>query len=198
MRALTRPLSLLAFGLAVFAVVLLIFGRDPLRAYADVLAGTLGSWYGVSETIVKMIPLILTALAVAAPGRIWLINVGGEGQLHMGALFATWGALTFSAWPAWLLLPTMCALGVLGGALWAAIPGLLRARGWVSETISTLLLNYVAILIVQFVVFGPWKDPEGVNYPQTAEFSAGAVLPTIFASRVHLGCVFALLALGLY
>src|SRR5262245_4905274 len=92
----------------------------------------------------------------------------------------------------------MCALGVLGGALWAAIPGLLRARGWVSETISTLLLNYVAILLVQFAVFGPWKDPEGVNYPQTAEFSAAAVLPTFFASRVHLGGVFALLALGLY
>src|SRR5262245_59055283 len=178
MRALTRSLSLLAFALAVFAVVLLIFGRNPLRAYADVLAATLGSRYGASETIVKMIPLILTALAVAAPGRIWLINVGGEGQLHMGALFATWGALTFSAWPAWRLLRAMCAVGVLGGAFWAAIPGLLRARGWVSETISTLLLNYVAVLFVQFAVFGPWKDPEGVNYPQTAEFSAAAVLPT--------------------
>jgi simple sugar transport system permease protein len=75
-----------------------------------------------------------------------------------------------------MLLPLMAALGFLGGGLWAALAGALRARGWVSETISTLLLNYVAILLVSFFVFGPWKDPEGVNYPQTAEFSAAAVL----------------------
>lgn len=193
-----RPLGFVAFGLAVFALVLLAFGRNPLRAYVDILTSTLGSWHGLSETLVKVIPLLLAATAVAVPGRIWLINVGGEGQLHMGALFATWGALTFSAWPAWLLLPAMAALGFLGGGLWAAIPGVLRARGWVSETISTLLMNYVAILVVQFVVFGPWKDPGGVNYPQTAEFAAGAILPTLGTSRVHAGIVFALVALGLY
>jgi simple sugar transport system permease protein len=196
--ALTRPLGLLGLGFLVFAVVLLVFGKNPLRAYVDIFGATLGSWYGFSETLVKLIPLVLTALAVALPARIWLINVGGEGQLHIGALFATWGALTFSTWPAWLLLPTMCALGVLGGGLWAVIPGVLRARGWVSETIATLLMNYVAIQLVQFVVFGPWKDPEGVNYPQTAEFAAAAILPTLRASRVHLGLAFALVALGVY
>jgi len=195
---LVRPLGLLVFGLLVFALVLLVFGRNPLRAYVDIFSATLGSWYGFSETLVKLIPLVLAALAVAVPAKIWLINVGGEGQLHAGALFATWGALTFAAWPAWLLLPTMCALGFLGGGLWAVIPGVLRARGWVSETISTLLLNYVAILLVQFVVFGPWKDPEGVNYPQTAEFASGAILPRLGATRVHLGIVFALVALAVY
>lgn len=195
---LARPLGLLAFGLLVFAAVLLVFGRNPLRAYLDIFSATLGSWHGFSETLVKLIPLVLTALAVAVPAKIWLINVGGEGQLHVGALFATWGALTFAAWPAWLLLPTMCALGVLGGGLWAVIPGVLRARGWVSETISTLLLNYVAILLVQFVVFGPWKDPEGLNYPQTAEFSGGAILPRLGTTRLHLGIVFALAALLVY
>ena len=193
-----RPLGLLALGLAVFALVLLAFGRNPLRAYVDILASTLGSWYGFSETVVKLIPLILTAVAVAVPARIWLINVGGEGQLHLGALFATWGALTFSTWPAWLLLPTVCVLGFLGGGLWGAIPGVLRARGWASETISTLLMNYVAILLVQFVVFGPWKDPEGVNYPQTAEFAAGAILPSLGTTRVHVGIVFALVALAVF
>ena len=195
---LTRPLGLLGVGLFMFALVLLVFGRNPLRAYADIFVATLGSWYGVSETLVKLIPLVLTAVAVAVPARIWLINVGGEGQLHIGALAATWGALTFGTWPAWLLLPTMCALGFAGGALWALIPGVLRARGLASETISTLLLNYVAILLVQFAVFGPWKDPGGVNYPQTAEFAAAAILPTFYASRVHLGIVFALVALGIF
>src|SRR5207244_3295135 len=101
---------------------------------------------------------------------------GGEGQLYMGALFATWAAAYFAALPAWELLPLVAALGFLGGGLWAAISGVMRAYGWVSETISTLLLNYVAILIVSFFVFGPWKDPESANYPQTAEFVAAAGL----------------------
>jgi ABC-type uncharacterized transport system permease subunit len=195
---LTQALGLLALGLAVFAAVLLVFGKNPIRAYADIFSSTLGSWYGFSETLVKVIPLILTAVAVAVPGRIWLINVGGEGQLHVGALAATWGALQWGHWPAWLLLPTMAVLGFLGGGLWGAIPGVLRARGWASETIATLLLNYVAILLVNFVVFGPWRDPEGVNYPQTAEFAAAAVLPTFGTSRVHLGIVFALVALAVF
>src|SRR5713101_4981986 len=186
------------FALVVFAGLLLAFGKNPIKAYVDIFSSTLGSPYGFSETLVKLIPLVLTAVAVAVPARIWLINVGGEGQLHIGALFATWGALTFSTWPAWLLLPTMCALGFLGGRRIAVIPGVLRARGWVSETISTLLMNYVAILLVQFVVFGPWKDPEGVNYPQTAEFAPAAMLPVLGQSRVHLGLALGLVAVGLF
>ena len=88
-----------------------------------------------------MTPLLLTALAVALPSRIGLINVGGEGQLYMGACLATWAALTFAELPGWLLLPIMALSGMLGGAAWAWIPGQLRALGLVNETISTLLLN---------------------------------------------------------
>lgn len=196
--ALVRVTALFAFGLAAFALILLVFGKNPLRAYADIFASTLGSWYGLSETVVKMIPLMLAAVAVAVPGKIWLINVGGEGQLHVGALLATWGALTFASWPAPVLLPAMIALGFLGGGLWAALSGALRAKGWVSETISTLLLNYVAILLVNFFVFGPWKDPEGVNYPQTASFASAATLPTLGGTRVHLGLLLALSAVLMF
>lgn len=194
LEGLGRASGLVALALAVFAVVLLVFGKNPVKAYVDIFSSTLASAYGFSETVVKMIPLILTAVAVAVPGRIWLINVGGEGQLFIGALFATWGALSLGGLPAWLLLPVMAGLGFLGGGLWAGVAGLLRARGWVSETISTLLLNYVAILLVNFVVFGPWKDPEGVNYPQTAEFASAAILPVVGATRVHLGLAFAVAA----
>src|SRR5262245_22340734 len=191
-------LGLLALALGVFAVVLLAFGKNPLRAYVDILSSTLCSAYGLSETLVTMTPLLLTALAVAVPSRIWLINVGGEGQLFMGAIFATWGAIYLSHWPPWLLLTVMAGLGVLGGGLWAALAGMLRARGWVSETISTLLMNYVAILTLNFLVFGPWRDPEGVNYPQTASFVNAAILPGLGTSRVHLGLVFGLVALALF
>jgi general nucleoside transport system permease protein len=196
--ALGRFVALLALALAVFALVLLVFGKNPLRAYLDIFTGTLGSPYGLSETIVKMIPLLLTALATAIPSRIWLINVGGEGQLFIGALAATWVAIRFEALPAVLLLSLMALAGMVGGGLWAAVAGLLRARGWASETIVTLLMNYVGILLVSFVVFGPWKDPEGVNYPQTRQFVDAAILPTLGATRVHLGLVFALVGVVLF
>jgi simple sugar transport system permease protein len=186
------------FAFALFAVVLLLFGKNPIKAYADIFSNTLASGYGFSETLVKMIPLMLTAVAVAVPSKIWLINVGGEGQLYVGALFASWGALTFAGLPAWLLMPWVFTLGFFGGGLWAALSGFLRAKGWVSETISTLLMNYVAILLVNFFVFGPWKDPESANYPQTAEFAAAAMLPAFGSTRVHLGLLFAIVAIAGY
>ena len=198
LETLGRFASLLVVALALFAAVLVLFGRNPLRAYADIFSSTLGSSYGFSETLVKMTPLILTALAAAVPSRIWLINVGGEGQLFVGALCATWAAIHLPGLPPFLLLPIMAALGFVGGGLWAAIAGALRAAGWVSETISTLLMNYVAILLVNFLVFGPWKDPDGVNYPQTVEFLAGAILPTLGGTRVHLGLVAALVATAVF
>jgi ABC-type uncharacterized transport system permease subunit len=196
--AILRFGGLFGLALAVFAVVLMVFGQNPLRAYVNIFRATLGSFYGFSEVLVKMIPLVLTALAVAIPSRIWLINVGGEGQLFIGALFATWGAIEFSDLPAWLLLPLISILGFLGGGLWALISGFMRAKGWASETISTLLMNYVAILLVSFFVFGPWKDPESANYPQSAPFPDAAILPFFFGSRVHLGALLAIVGLLLF
>ncbi len=195
---LARFAGLLAFALTVFATLLVAFGKNPLRAYVDIVSSTLGTAHGFSETLVKVTPLLLTALAVALPSRIWLINVGGEGQLFIGALCATWAALNLSGWPSVPLLTAMALLGFAGGGAWAAIAGALRARGWVSETISTLLMNYVAILLVQYFVFGPWRDPEGVNYPQSASFVDAAILPSLAGSRVHAGLVFGLVALAAF
>src|SRR5207249_8979128 len=128
-----------------------------------------GSAYGRSEVLVVMIPVLLCALAVAVPARVGLVNVGAEGQLYMGAWFASWAALSFTDLPGAALLPLMLCMGLIGGGLWAVVPAFLRARGWLNETISTLLLNYVAVLIVQFSVFGPWKDPRSANFPQSKE-----------------------------
>jgi simple sugar transport system permease protein len=187
--------GLFLVALGAFALVLLVFGKNPIKAYVDIFANTLGSAYGFSEVLVKMIPLILAAVAVALPARVWVINVGGEGQFHLGALFAAWGALNFGSLPAWVLIPWISFLGFMGGGLWALISGFLRARGWVSETISTLLLNYVAILLLSFFIFGPWKDPESANYPQSAPFADAAVLPSFFGTRVHMGLFYSLAAL---
>ena len=185
-------------ALGVFAALLTAAGKDPLKAYLDTLVYVFGNAYGFSELLVRMIPLMLTAVAVALPTRIGLINVGGEGQLYMGAWLATAGELALSDQPAVVLLPILTVLGFAGGGIWALIPGILRAYRLVNETISTLLLNYVAPLIVSFFIFGPWRSPESASYPQSSAFVDAARLPTFFHSRVNAGFVYALACLVLY
>jgi len=182
---------------AAFAVVLLLFGKDPVKAYAEIFQGALGDSYGWTEVLVKMIPFVLTALAAALPAQLGLINVGAEGQLYFGAITATWVALTFGDGPTVIVLPLMVAAGFVGGAFWAGLCGALRAYAGLNETISTLLLNYVAIRVVDHLVHGPWKDPSNFNWPYTAEFTQAARLPVLFGSRVHLGLALAALAVVL-
>jgi ABC-type uncharacterized transport system permease subunit len=191
-----RYLLMFLFAFVLFGLILLIFGKDPIQSYKDIFTSTLGSTYGFSEVIVAMIPMLITALAVALPWRVGLINIGGEGQLYIGAAFATWGALTFQYLPAWILLPLMMLLGMLGGALWAFIPGYLKAIGLVNETIITLLLNSVAPLIVGFFIFGFWHSP--MDTVKTANFVPAALLPNFFDTRIHLGLVFGLVLLALF
>jgi general nucleoside transport system permease protein len=194
---LLRYLAMLGLALVVFAVVLLLFGKDPLRAYGDILRSTLGSSYGLTEVVVKMIPLVLCACAVLLPARIGLVNVGGEGQLYMGAWLATWGALSFTQLPQVLGVPLVIVLGFVGGGLWALIPAILRAKGWLNEVISTLLLNYIAALFVSYFVFGAWRDTASANFPQTPQFVGAMRLPMFGDTRVHLGLVLALAAVAL-
>jgi ABC-type uncharacterized transport system permease subunit len=193
-----RYLLISLVALAVFAAILLAAGKDPIKAYADTFTYTLANAYGFSELLVRMTPLLLTAVAVALPSRLGLINVGGEGQLYMGAWLATAGALAFPGLPTWALLPIVTILGFAGGAAWAAIPGFLRSRKLVNETIATLLLNYVAPLVVSYFIFGPWRSAESSAYPQSAAFPEAARLPSFFNTRIHAGLLVALAALVAY
>jgi len=196
LNTLFRYLLMILLALLLFGIILLISGKDPIQSYKDIFNSTLGSVYGFSEVLLAMIPMLITALAVALPSRVGLINVGGEGQLYIGAAFATWGALTFQNLPAWILLPMMMLLGMLGGALWAFIPGYLKAIGLVNETITTLLLNSVAPKIVGFLIFGYWHS--AMDTVKTANFVPAARLPAFFDTRVHLGLVIALVLLALF
>jgi simple sugar transport system permease protein len=193
-----RYLIIFLIALVLFGMILVTAGKNPLAAINDTLSFTLGSTFGFSEVIVKMIPLIFTAIAVALPSRVVLINVGAEGQLYMGAWLAAWGALTFTDLPAWALLPLMVLLGMIGGSLWALIPAFLRARGLVNETITTLLMNYVAPSIVTFFIYGPWRSRGDALFPQTADFVPAARLPAFFSTCVHFGLILALILLVLY
>ena len=189
----TRYLFMIVLSFLLFGLLLLIIGKDPIQSYKVIFSSTLGSAYGFSEVLVAMTPVLLTALAVALPSKVMLINVGAEGQLYIGAAFATWGALTFQSLPAWLLIPLMMLLGLLGGALWAFIPAYLKSIGLVNETITALLLNSVAPKIIGFLVFGFWHSAMDTN--KTARFVTAARLPTFFETRVNLGLVFGLVLL---
>jgi len=195
-RTAVRYLSMILLALLLFAVILLISGKDPIQSYKEILTSTLGSAYGFSEVLVAMIPMLLTALAVALPSRVGLINVGGEGQLYIGAALATWAALTFPHLPAPVLLPLMALLGMAGGALWAFVPGYLKAIGLVNETITTLLLNPVAPKLIGFLIFGFWHAT--MDTDKTAKFVDAARLPTFFGTRIHLGLGIGLVLLVLF
>lgn len=182
-----RPVLGVLLALAVFAIFLAASGRDPIESLTKAWNGVIGSSLGLSEVGVTMIPLVLTALATAIPTRVGLVNVGGEGQLYIGALTATGVALFFPVSQIWLMLPVMALAGCLGGGLWASVAALLRRWRGVNEVISTLLANYIAILVVDVFVFGPWKNPEGLGYPYTSPFDVAAIFPAIVGSRFHWG-----------
>jgi simple sugar transport system permease protein len=171
-------------GLAVYCGLVLVYGKNPASALRDTFTNTLGSTYGFEQVVVKMVPLLFTALAVSVPARIGQVNVGGEGQLFAGGLCATGAAITFTSLPAWLLLPIMALFGIVGGGALAGVAGWLKARGWLSEVFSTVLFNYIAILAVSVLVFGPWRDPTSSNYPQTRLFVPAAQLPHLGSSPV--------------
>ena len=189
-----RSLFAIVFAFVVFGVFLSVIGRDPVEAYTKLFEGTLGSRVGISEVGVRMIPFVLTALAASIPARVGLINVGGEGQLYIGAWAATGVALYFGLDQIWLMLPAMAIAGFIGGALWGGAAVLLRNWRNVNEVISTLLSNYVAILFVNVFVFGVWKNPTGFGYPYTSDFGDQAILPALFGTRLHMGLIFPVLA----
>ena len=168
----TVPLLSVLAALAVGALFLLLTGRDPVEVYEAMFKGALGSSYGLAETVVKGIPLMLCALGISVAFRMQLWNIGAEGQFYMGAFAASWLPLTFPDLPAAVMLPGMLLLGCAAGGLWGLIPALLRARWKVNEIITTLMFNYVAILWVDYLVYGPWKDPKGFNFPLSAKFPA--------------------------
>lgn len=191
-RSVLRAGITVAVILGVFGLFLLALGRDPIKAYRDTITVNLLNPRGLSQVLVRMAPLLLTALAVAVPFKAGLINIGAEGQFMFGAFLGTWVALNLGQ------LPLVLIAGMVGGAIWGAIPGILKAFGIVNETISTLLLNYIAPLIVGYFVFGPWRAPELAMYPQTPEFPETARLPALFGTRLHLGFFLGLFLLVVY
>src|SRR5215208_7844569 len=162
-RWMTALVTGLSFLLALFVggIVLFLAGENPLEVYGAMFYGALGTWNGVAETLVKTTPLLLAGLGVAVAFRMQLWNIGAEGQLYWGAIFATGLALfVIPGAPGWVIVPAMVGAGLLGGALWGLIPGVLRAWFGASEIITSPTLNYVAILFSEYLIHGPWRHPQ--------------------------------------
>jgi general nucleoside transport system permease protein len=175
------------------AAALELTGHDAWDAYRQMVIGALGSPYAIEQSLIKAIPLILTGLSVALAFTMGLWNIGAEGQLVVGALAASWLALAFSSLPPLAMLPGLFLLGMAGGAAWALVPGALRAFAGVNEIISTLMLNYVGLLWVDYLVFGAWADPTAFSFPYSRRFPESARLPTL-VSDVHVGLAVGLVA----
>jgi simple sugar transport system permease protein len=164
-------------------------GYDAVKAFAAILDGSFGGSYPTSQTLAAAIPLAIIALGTSVAFRVQLWNIGGEGQFYMGAFGATAVELIGGpgGWPAVVLIPAMMLGGFIGGAAWALIPGWLRAWHGVNEIITTLMLNYVAVLWVDFVVYGPWKDPNGHNFPFSPRYTDNAVFERMGDGQLHTG-----------
>jgi ABC-type uncharacterized transport system permease subunit len=192
------PVVSIILALIFCGLVISLNGMNPLTVYAKMFNGAFGSGYGFSETLVKAIPLLLCGLGVSIAYRIGIWNIGAEGQFIAGAIAAT-GITVY--WPelsgAWSI-PVMMVAGIAGGAFWGLLTAIPKTVFRVNELITSLMLNYMAILFMDYFVFGPWKDPKGMNFPGTPMFSLGQQLLTLGSSRLHMGLIFGLIAVVIY
>jgi ABC-type uncharacterized transport system permease subunit len=176
-------------ALLVGSFLIQLAGSDPIEAYTALFQGAFTEYYGFGSTLVKMSPLILAGLAVTVPLRAGQFNIGAEGQIYIGALFATLAALYLPAMPGWIHIIVCSFAGMAGGALWALLPALLKAYHRVNEIIVTLLMNYIAINIVSFAVSGPMEAADA-PYPYSDEIPSTLFLPHVMPrTDAHLGVV---------
>jgi simple sugar transport system permease protein len=200
--ALASPLTALVLTALLATVLFAALGKDPLRGLAVFFWEPLNGFRQTTEVLLKATPMIVIALGLAVCYRSNVWNIGTEGQFLLGAVCGGGVALWFTT--AGLVLPKIVSVplvllaGVLGGMAWAAIVALLRDRFNANEILVSLMLVYVAQQVVNWLVFGPWKDPQGFNFPQTKTFDASTLLPNLLSgSRLHVGFVIALVAVAL-
>jgi simple sugar transport system permease protein len=188
------PGAALAGALVVFGIFVALFGKNPLDLYFYMYQGAFGTWFSWQNTLSRAAPLILTALCTALPAQLGLVIIGGEGALLMGALSATSIALAMSAAPPFIVQLAMITAGMIGGGLWILLAGALRQYRGVNETISSLLLVYIALAVLNHLVEGAMRDPASLNKPSTREIGAANMIGSIPGTDVHWGLVFGLVA----
>ncbi len=191
------PLLALAITVLIGVLLFVALGKDPVRGLEVFFWDPIKSGYAWSELMVKATPLLIIGLGLAVCYRANVWNIGAEGQYLMGAVFASGVALTATPTTGWWMVPTILLAGVLGGMVWAGVPALLRDRFNANEILVSLMLVYMAVQVLNYLVYGPWKDPLGFNFPQTKTFEAAAQMPRLMqGSRVNIGLLLALGGVG--
>lgn len=180
------PFMAVVLALLAGALVLLLAGLNPLTAYVALFSTAFGTPYSLSETIVKATPLMLAALGTAITFRAGFWNIGAEGQLQMGALAATWAALTFPDASVFILLPMVVLSAFLAGGAYGMIPAIFKTKLGADEILTTLMMNYVAVLAVFYFIYGPWRDPAAYGNPRTPLIVEAARVPSVPGTRIHL------------
>jgi ABC-type uncharacterized transport system permease subunit len=180
------------------AVMLILLGANPIEGYTEMFIGAFGSGDALVATILKATPLLFVGVGIVIAFRANVINIGAEGQMVLGGLFATMAALYLPEMPSFVMIPTVLIAGVIGGGLWGWIPGSLKAYFQVNEILSTIMLNIVAVQLMSYLLRGPLIDPaeieRGTRIPQTERLVESADLPLLFGSdRLHIGPVLAVL-----
>jgi general nucleoside transport system permease protein len=196
--AIASPLIAIALTLVTMSVLFAALGKNPIAALTVYFLDPLTDSYSLQEIAVKATPLVMIAigLSLCYLANVW--NIGAEGQFLIGAVAGSWLAVKTQGTDAgpWVM-PAMLVLGALGGALYALIPAICKVRFGASEILTSLMLVYVADLLLDYLVRGPWRDPHGYNFPTTAEFDPVATVPILIeGSRLHLGAPIALVVVA--
>lgn len=189
------PLLALLLTVVCGGVMFALLGKDPVSALYSFFIEPLQEVWSLHELAIKAGPLILIAVGLSVCYRSNNWNIGAEGQFTMGAIAGSFLPIVFYEWHSPLILPLMLVMGMLGGALYAGIPALLKAHFNTNEILTSLMLVYIAQLFLDWLSRGMWRDPQGYNFPQSRNFVPEAILPEVLSSgRAHWGFVFAIVA----
>ena len=190
------PIFAVLAAMLVGAIMLLALGANPITAYGALWEGAFGSSNAVAETAVKAVPLLLVGLGICIAFRGNVINIGGEGQMIVGALMAALVGLSLPDGPGWVIIPLAMLAGFVGGAIWGGVPGILKAYFGVNEILSTVMMNAIAVQIMNYLLRGPMIDPAqkelASQIPQTARLVEAFHLPRLSPTRLHLGAAIAI------
>jgi general nucleoside transport system permease protein len=188
------PLAAFAVSAVLFGLFIAIAGKNPLDVYAEMYRGAFGTWFSFQNTLLRAAPLMLTGLCTALPARLGLIVIGGEGALVIGGTAAAWAGLGFQGSGPYTVLIAMAVTAMITGGIWIGAAGALRALRGVNETISSLLLAYVGIALMNHLVEGPLKDPASLNKPSTMHIGEENMLGPFMGLDVHYGLLYGVIA----